>query len=303
MKDLIDVMIVGVEKAGTSALLSDIGKHENVAIPGKFKGEQVTNYDPEFSYFLPESRFKRSFSACFYDEFGDIPSGNHLVVAKNVGICYEPEAARRLREHNENTKLIILLREPVSRAYSSFWYQRYRGAERKTNFREAIEREIKGVDVDRHKSYLAKGLYFEQISRLERLFGSENLLIILHEQYLSQREYVLEKVFNFIGVNCTEIPDKEITNSAKVALVPGLARALYKDSPLKRLAKIIIPERSRKRMISFIRKANSSTKSYKPIKEEDKKFLIDYYKRDVLRVSVKVGDLEAWWPHFYHEDK
>ena len=111
-------------------------------------------------------------------------------------------------------KLIVLLRDPVARAYSHYHYERHRGFEtepievaigledeRLAGEEERIRAEPGYVSAaHRHHSYLARGLYFEQIRRVYALFPERQVLILPSERLYTQPEAAMRQVLGFLGL-------------------------------------------------------------------------------------------------------
>ena len=76
-------------------------------------------------------------------------------------MMYSREALARLKAHNPSVQVVLVLREPVARAHSEFWYAKRRGREPAESFAAALDR-IAAQPVDdarAHDAYLARGRY------------------------------------------------------------------------------------------------------------------------------------------------
>lgn len=127
----IDAIIVGAQKAGTTALSRGLDFHPAV----------VTHKHLEFSYFVDPAEWRGSYGRAHRDAFGSLkPEDDKLILAKSVGILWLPDAQERQAEHNHATRMIAILRNPIDRAYSAFLYQKRTGREEKgISFQDAIE--------------------------------------------------------------------------------------------------------------------------------------------------------------------
>jgi hypothetical protein len=118
---------------------------------------------------------------------------------------YWYDAPRRIWEYNPSMKLILLLRNPIERAYSHWNMQRDRGNE-KLSFMEAIQEEENRRKAslpyqNRRFSYLDRGFYSEQIRRLKVYFPQDQILIIRNEDLREKPEKTVGTVCQFIGVS------------------------------------------------------------------------------------------------------
>lgn len=300
MNATLDYMIIGVEKAGTSSLLKHLGKHPEIAIPGKYNHQNGDyRFGQEFSYFLPDSRLSSmSFNDYFRCEFGEIPEGVKFCLAKNVGVCFEIEAMRAFKRNNNSAKVIIVLRNPIDRAYSSYWYQRYRGAETRSSFWEAIQPEMEGRHVNRHLSYLNRGLYYDQVIAAFSVFGKGNVKIILTERMKADPSFVADDVFMFIGVSpISESMDK--VNESKTARSKKLASFLYTESFLKRAVRRLFPYEIKKKVLLVLQRINSKPNNNPSLDVSAREMLRRYYQSDIDKLSGIIDcDLSCYWKDF-----
>jgi Sulfotransferase domain len=127
---------------------------------------------------------------------------------------FHPLAPHRIAEVLPTVKLFVLLRNPVDRAYSHYQHERARGFET-LSFEEAIEREperlsgeVLKIESDpnfnsfNHQrfSYLARGMYTEQVERLFSLFPRERILILGSERLFADPAGVREDAIRFLGL-------------------------------------------------------------------------------------------------------
>src|SRR3712207_3331973 len=109
------------------------------------------------------------------------------------------------------SKLIVLLRDPVQRAYSQYQHEVARGFET-LGFEEAIEAEPGRLagEIERlaaeplyhsfshqHHSYLARGRYHEQLAAWRSLFADEQLLVLSSERFFSEPDRSFRQVLDF----------------------------------------------------------------------------------------------------------
>ena len=117
---------------------------------------------------------------------------------------FEPAVPERLHGALPEAKIVVVLREPVSRAYSHYWLEVRYGWERES-FERALELEAErlegGFDARRHFSYTARGRYAEQLERYFALFGRERVLVLLQDEMKNAPERVLERLGGFLDLD------------------------------------------------------------------------------------------------------
>jgi hypothetical protein len=112
-------------------------------------------------------------------------------------------------------RLIVLLRDPVRRAYSHYWHERDKGRE-KLEFEAAIDAEPGRIEADherlargtldssaahQHFSYLARGRYAEQLERWLALYPRQQLLVQRFEDLVRDPLAVLNATLGFLGLD------------------------------------------------------------------------------------------------------
>jgi len=211
----INLMIAGAQKAGTTSLLRYLGTHPDICVH-----EQI-----EMTYFALDEEYQRGYRWAYEKYFcysNDLPS---FVFAKNVDIMNLPEAARRLKEHNPDVHIVTLLRNPVERAYSAYWFARSKGREKLKSFEEAIIAEPERLKKDpykwRHNAYLDKGNYCKHLEMLSNLFGKEKLHIFLDEDFKRDPLQVCNKIVNLFSLD----PMKDISVVQKKHNTSAMARS------------------------------------------------------------------------------
>jgi len=286
----IDAMIIGVEKAGTTSLTRYLSQHPHIVT-------QKPSVE-EFTYFLDDDCCPENFRLAYERCFPRNPLPSECLLAKHIGIIFFPKAAEKLREHNPDCKLIAMFRNPVDRAYSSYWHQRYRGAESLHDFESAIEAEEKHIGDprwSRHRTYLARGLYYDQLTRLEQIFNKDQLHIVLLDDLKAAPDETVQGVFDFLGVEPKPVDTRATMNRAKYVRWPLLAEGLYKQSAVKTALKEVIPFNIRRSFRKFIQNSNSIERVPPKMNSATREYLIEYYRPHNERLRQLLNrDLSFW---------
>ena len=188
----LDFLVVGAEKAGTTAMFSYLKRVPGVYIP------------------LPKE-------LNFFDRaaWGDGTNFSHLhrwfVLAPKGAILGEatptylmnPECFPRIRSYNPDMRIIAILRSPIRRAFSAWNFRRVRYRD-KRDFMTAVRVEIESqgdLSVARENKYryMSAGLYALQIRALRETFDDDQLLLIKFEDFNRDQETWVRKAAGFIG--------------------------------------------------------------------------------------------------------
>jgi hypothetical protein len=192
----VDFIISGTQKGGTSAL--------DVYLRGQPKicmAEQK-----EVHFFDNEDAFCNGTPDYFQYHSVVKPNSSCRIFGEATPIyMYWREAPRRMWQYNANLKLIVLLRNPIERAYSHWNMKRSLGAEA-LSFWEAIQREperCREALPYQHRvySYVDRGFYLEQLRRLWSFFPKEQVLVLKSEALKCQPVQTLQRVCEFLNVD------------------------------------------------------------------------------------------------------
>jgi hypothetical protein len=142
-------------------------------------------------------------------------------------------------------KLIVLLRDPVERAYSHYQMEKRKGREL-LSFEEAIEQEESRLMQEYSKveqqgssyfseklashSYMARGLYAEQLKRVFIHYDKSQVLIIDSKSLKKNTKVVLEKVYDFLGLD--QFENDKLSRNKNVHTYPAMdekTRSYLKD--------------------------------------------------------------------------
>lgn len=195
-KRTVNFIICGTQKGGTTALDAYLREHPEICMANE-KEVHYFDTDRHFANGKPDySQYHISFS----------PNELHKIIGEATpSYMYLYDVPRRIWEYNPNMKLIVVLRNPIERAYSHWNMERSRNCE-DLSFWNAIINERKRCRTvlplqHRTYSYVDRGFYLDQLRRLWTFFPKENILILKNEYMKKQPEKALEDVCKFLGVS------------------------------------------------------------------------------------------------------
>lgn len=203
---LVNFIICGAQKGGTSALDGYLREHPSICMADQ----------KEVHFFDNDAMFqKNTVDYAQYHSFYK-PQPTHKLVGEATPVyMYWHDAAKRMWQYNPELKLLIVLRNPIDRAYSHWNMQRTRKKD-SLLFWDAIHQEAKRCKKNlpyQHRlySYIDRGFYSEQLRRLFRFFPKENILILKNEYLRDEPEKCLQQVCEFLEVEHYEsVSHKEI---------------------------------------------------------------------------------------------
>jgi len=202
-KHKMDFVIVGAQKAGTTALFHHLRQHPQVALIDK----------KELHFFDNEKMFKNNAPDYneLYKHFTFLPEHKVAGECTPVYMFWNPSMPR-IKEYNPDIKIIAILRNPVERAFSQWNMYKLKG-EAPLDFYTYITTEdelIKqALPLQPRDSYVARGIYAEQVKRIYSLFKKENVLFLKYEDFKNQPVPELNKMFDFLGIDKNQFVFKD----------------------------------------------------------------------------------------------
>lgn len=195
-----DFIIIGVQKGGTSSLFYYLKQHPEIFTP---MYKEIHFFDLYFNKGLN-----------WYRAFFPISSKKVAGEASPYYI-FHPHVAKRIKKYSPHTKFLVVLREPVSRAYSHYKMEKLKGNDSISSFEEAFDTEFERTKVELKKihddenyyshahhrfTYFQRGLYYDQISKWFQYFDAKQFIFIKSENLSERPKDELKKVYNFLNV-------------------------------------------------------------------------------------------------------
>lgn len=191
-------LIIGAQKAGTSALFKMLAAHPAVLAPAV----------KEHHFFDDDAAYARGFGS-YLKGFPRRPQGGERKVTFEATPSYLfiPDAAGRIHRHLPEARLIVVLRDPVKRAFSAWNMFRdfaghpvHGGLHDPRSFEQAVEDELAGRTTTRAHLYLARGHYAPQLRRFFALFGRDRVLVLDHRDLDRDPAGVMDRCCRFLGL-------------------------------------------------------------------------------------------------------
>ena len=210
-----DFIIIGAQRAGTTSLYNYIINHP-WASPAFIK--EVHYFDNNFHH--GTDWYRAFFPTILYKQYKRIITHNQFVTGESSPfyLCH-PHAARRIKTLLPEIKLIVILRNPVDRAYSHYHHHVQLGIE-SLSFEEAISQEPNRLtgeyehmvaDHDYYSynyqaySYLTRGIYADQLTSWFSFFDSSQLLILDFAGLQKTPQNIMGIVNSFLGLPSREL--------------------------------------------------------------------------------------------------
>lgn len=283
----VQFFVVGAAKSGTTTVYNSLLKTNMFSLPlekepNRFNtgSSSVPGTGPGDKYATTVLRDEKQYQKNFRGE------SNIGAVDFSVAYLYDDMAPIEIFRHNKDAKILIILRNPVDRAYSHYLHM-VRDCRETLSFEDALESEEErkklGYEFSWH--YKTMGLYCAQVQRYLELFGENNVLVVKFEDLLSDKQKVEECLNTFFEVPHGTISlTSEKFNATGTVKNKRMASFVNRPSRLRNFLKKLIPRDAGRYLMNKLRSAN--LKDEKPsLSIETKTMLVDYYRKDILELS------------------
>lgn len=212
-------LIIGAQKAGTTSLYAYLCQHPDI-LPASTK--EVHFFDTQYQ---KGTLWYRSFFPFIWT------SKKAMTGEASPYYLYHPHVPKRVADFLPDCKLIILLRNPIDRAYSQFQFtlgKDFNIHADGTTFEEALKQEKAEFEEEWDKmvanpkyqsplvqygSMIDRGKYLPQIQRWEKYFPREKMLILSSEAFFKDPAKITKQVWQFLGVTDAPLQNKKAKNT------------------------------------------------------------------------------------------
>lgn len=251
-------IIIGAQKAGTDALMGYLKKDSRLfASYGESSFFSTNNYNKGINW--------------YHELFRNYHKGK-MYFEKTPEYIYYPEVPKRIFDYNKNIKLIVLLRDPVKRAYSGWnHYRKYYNNENEFSKQWLIDSLSSGLGMEKGKemidlllskeyptfsesinleldwfsknkfvynpSFITRGLYVEQLKRFYKYFDKSQILVLESDEFRKDKNKYMNEVYNFIGLTVPEFDFSSLQDKHKSKYKVSVMKQVDKD----RLSKFYLP--------------------------------------------------------------
>jgi len=292
-------LVVGAAKSGTSSLHEYLIQHEDIFMPTINKeGKSVK--EPQF---LIKSKVEERlhFGIWNWDEykflFENVKQEKAIGESTVFYLYYYKEAIKNIKLLLGNdVKIIILLRNPVDRAFSAFQHVS-KSVKESLSFEDALNQEEGRLEKDLTLTpmvmYKDMGLYYNMVKAYKEKF--ENVHIILYEDFRDKTDEVLKDVFEFLEVNV-----KTKINSSTRHNVGGkrwknkkMKNLFQKENIFKNIYMKFVPDIIKDKV--KVKLVKISTNKVTSMNKKTKEYLESFFKEDINKLSELIGkDLKHW---------
>jgi hypothetical protein len=289
-----NLLIVGAAKSGTTSLHNYLNQHPDIFMCSPKEPHFLINKEIGKQRIHKGIIDLKDYESLFSEKA-------HLRYRGESSVMYLsfPEIAIKNIKHylDDDIKIIIMLRNPVERAYSGYQHVKRYNMMENLSFEDALE-----IGEERYNNiknltpasrYLELGNYYNQVKLFKESFC--NIHVVIYDDYKTDFNEELNKIFDYLKVVRVTI------NAEQRHMVGGwewksveMKKIMMQQNLLKVFLKFIIPIKSLRQYIR-VKFQKSNTKTIEVINPETDKWLKEYYKQDIAKLSELLNrDLNVW---------
>ena len=288
-------ILLGAAKSATTTIYDILRQNLNVFAP-QFKEPHFFNIDDNYekglSWYL-NTYYKNSIDS-------------KVVIDFTPTYLYSKKSAERIfHSLGRGVKFIIILRDPVDRAFSHYLHSKRDGHE-KESFERAIKLEQKRLSeymldndfiAELRFSYISQGLYYKMLKTYLKFYDLNDFLIINFDKEISNNMQVtLDRISKFLDIEINSELSNIHSNKSGVSKFQTINKVILKENIFRKFLKKIIPYSIRQIIKNKIRNFNKQDVNYTPLNLKLKKEIFDvYFKEDVFQLEKLLNKKMDWY--------
>ena len=287
-------LIVGAAKSGTTSLFHYLRQHPAVFMPD-FKEPQYLVHSKIqgrlHKYITNREDYLNLFNAQIINVFGEA-SVFYLYF-------YEEAIANINKELGKNVKIIIILREPVSRTVSAYEHVYRNNIKEHLSFTDALAAEEgrleREQDLTPMAMYKSMSMYADAVKAYQEAF--QDVHIALYDDFQSSPKQCIDQIFEFLGLEtCEEIDYLNRHNIGGWQWENEKVKQLaLSDSSFKKIIRVTVPKFLRKFIFKKLKSKATDVQKI-AISQETKKELSQFFQKDIHALEDLINrKLTAWY--------
>ena len=234
--------------------------------------------------------------AAYQSLFSRESTDNRAVGEASVLYLYSPFSAQRIKKYLPSIKLIAMLRHPVERAYSHHCLRLNLALEDQFDF-EQVMRADQGQMAGGQSGfpYRQIGLYYAQLQRYFAQFDQDQIRVFLYDDYQTNPQAVIQKIFRFLEVDPSFSPDR----TRRYNTFDGIPKnqtwqgLIFGQNCVKGWIRRMVPAGLRWVIREKLKSVN--VRAPTPLSPQLRRELIGFYRADILQLQELLHrDLSYW---------
>ncbi len=268
-------IIVGAPKAGTTALYKFLENNKSVFMSNPkevnfFSANELRKQNIYYDYFFVENLSD-------YEKLFKDSKKNQIIGEASVSYLYYEKTPEKIKKIIPDVKIIIMLRNPVKRAFSHYLMDKRLGLV-KYSFEQIVKSYGKNESMKiYYQQYIELGLYYKQIKRYMKFFDSKKIKIYFQKDLLRDPNSIMENLYKFLNINNYDLKNLNRRHNNFSMPKNNFIQKLYSSYWLRNLLSKILPKKIKKKIVDIFFEAKSKPK----ISKEIENILREIYKKDI----------------------
>lgn len=299
--NLPNFLIVGATKSGTTSLYHYLKQHREIYMSPAKEPHFLICHTLEFVHrgvgdgFIDRSLIVKDFKE-YKKLFSGVKNETRIGEASTGYLYYYETAIPQIKRILGDKRIIIILRNPIDRAYSAYIHMIRENREH-LSFEDALREEEKRIKNNWFLlwHYTKQGFYYKQVKAYFENFSAVKLYLL--EDLEKNPLRLLKDIYSFLGIDSSFVPDfstrYNVSGIAKYKLVHNV---LLRPNPIKSLSKLILKTLiGNERKVAIGQKLRSNLLKKPAMKTDTREYLKKVFREDILALQDLINrDLSHW---------
>lgn len=294
--------IVGAPRTATTSLYMHLRDHPDIFMPRfkepcffaqvEFNGEVDTSFIRSLRPYRQQENYLRLLVST---------RGEKAIGEASASYLNDELAPELIKGKSPEARIIMILREPIARAYSHFLLSTAETKAKVKPFYEALKEDYSRPSkvLGGSRKFLESGLYYQSVKRYLDTFSPERVRIYLHEEFVADTTRVVKDVCAFLEVpfHDGDFFDPRRKYNASGSPRNALIGRLWASRPAKSLERWLLENGMPPGARALAGRLLRSDRPAAPIDERAREFLGAHFREDILKLQDLIGrDLSSWLP-------
>lgn len=279
-----NLFVVGASKAGTTSLWRHLGAHPDIYMSPVKEPHFFSGFDPKL---LPVVHDEDAYLALFAGARDE-----KLLGEASYSYLWKGPTAARIKAKSPDAQIVIALRDPIERAYSSYWNQ-VRGFGEQRTFADVVEDAMPAVRERRwaDAGSIAASFYFEAVENYFDVFGREAVHIVVFEELATDTRAEMRRLYERLGVDPGPAETLDVSPHNEFRQPRGgIAARLLSSGVARSVGRALVPRAQRDRIESALMRGGEKPE----LDAETRARLQELYAPDVERLRGLLGRDLPW---------
>ena len=220
-----ELFIIGAQRSGTTYLYEKLAAHPQVCMANPVR--------PEPKHFLDKDLYSKGKEYYETRYFKRRLESHKYIGEKSTSYIEHKSVAERIRSFYPKARILVILRDPVERAYSNFRFSVENDIEF-LPFGDALAAESKRLLAAKYDTsvnpyaYQQRGHYVNYLNNYTQVFDRSQIHVLIHEEFISDSK-AIANLYAWLGIDPDFLPDRLETKVNKGAVLPADTSELQKS--------------------------------------------------------------------------